>query len=240
MGYELDSDQVPAAPVIYGETLFVDAILPSLQVALFEPTYDWLTKLDTKYTKRTIKMLSLQQAQSLKGPVFIKPVDEKLFQAKVYQNPSDLDSEKHLSPDTAVLISDPIELTLEIRSFICDRRIASCSAYLRSGEIATDVTGDWSLTADETQGALGFLEKLLIDKNVPLPPALVIDIGLCTNHEWVVVEANPCWGAGLCGCDPDKVLEVLQKACVNKSGLAPDLCIWDRSTHSNTISLEGG
>src|SRR5262245_4463220 len=36
----------------------------------------------------------------------------------------------------------------------------------------------------------------------PLPKSCVIDVGYQPLKDWVLVEANATWGAGLNGCDP--------------------------------------
>ena len=42
----------------------------------------------------------------------------------------------------------------------------------------------------------------------------MIDVGLTVEAGWAVVEANPCWGAGIYACDPSAVLNVLARACL--------------------------
>jgi hypothetical protein len=43
---------------------------------------------------------------------------------------------------------------------------------------------------------------------------VVVDVGRMTGRGWGVVEANPAWASGLCGCDPAGVLPVLRRATV--------------------------
>jgi hypothetical protein len=44
-----------------------------------------------------------------------------------------------------------------------------------------------------------------------LPRTVVLDIGL-QERGWSVIEFNGTWGAGLNGCDPEKVLPAILAA----------------------------
>ena len=56
--------------------------------------------------------------------------------------------------------------------------------------------------------------RRLADELVTLPPAIVLDVGRLATGGWAVVEGNPAWASGLCGCDPAAVLSVLAAATV--------------------------
>ncbi|MBD1904208.1 MULTISPECIES: ATP-grasp domain-containing protein [Cyanophyceae] len=58
------------------------------------------------------------------------------------------------------------------------------------------------------------METLLPDERVEILQATVIDVGVIQGRGWAVVEQNAAWGAGLYGCDPIEVLEVLRYAVV--------------------------
>jgi len=45
---------------------------------------------------------------------------------------------------------------------------------------------------------------------------VVIDVGLIANRGWGVIEFNAAWGAGLNGCDPEKVLPAILAASGGK------------------------
>jgi hypothetical protein len=45
-----------------------------------------------------------------------------------------------------------------------------------------------------------------------LPRAVVVDVGLIAGRGWAVIEFNAAWGAGLNGCDPEKVLPAILEA----------------------------
>jgi hypothetical protein len=77
--------------------------------------------------------------------------------------------------------------------------------------------------------ALGFAETLLADSRVPVPPALVLDVGMIHDRGWAVVEANAAWGAGIYGCEPDKVLVALARASVRRDAVSPEDAPWVRA-----------
>jgi hypothetical protein len=57
-----------------------------------------------------------------------------------------------------------------------------------------------------------FIQTILEDERVEIPLAATIDIGVIRERGWAIVEQNAVWGAGLYGCDPIRVLEVLPHA----------------------------
>jgi hypothetical protein len=71
---------------------------------------------------------------------------------------------------------------------------------------------------------------VLADADVELPPAVVVDVGRMEGHGWGVVEANPAWASGLCGCDPAGVLPVLRRAAVSRGAVAEADRRWVRRT----------
>lgn len=92
----LQSYSVPARlrerePVLYAETLLVDAVAEPLGLVLLEPTYDWLPRLPIPYRKREITLRTLGLARQLSSPAFVKPVDERIFPARVYATGSEIE-----------------------------------------------------------------------------------------------------------------------------------------------------
>jgi hypothetical protein len=65
---------------------------------------------------------------------------------------------------------------------------------------------------------------------VALPPAVVVDVGRMAGRGWGVVEANPAWASGLCGCDPAGVLPVLRRATVPQDAVSEAERCWVRRT----------
>ena len=59
----------------------------------------------------------------------------------------------------------------------------------------------------------------MADLNIPMPPAIVLDVGLIAGQGWAVIETNPAFASGIYGCDPDAVLRVLRRASTRRSAL---------------------
>jgi hypothetical protein len=202
---------VEGTPVLYGETIFADAISEELGVSVVTPTHTWLPSLPSRFLQREVRLMTL--AESLAGafPAFIKPPDDKLFAARVYPDAASLAAVTQGFDDaTPVLVSSPVSFAVEYRGFVANRRVAALSAYIRGGAVADG----WEELPGEREGALALLEEIVADSSVELPPALVIDVGQLSSGSWAVVEANPAWASGLCGCDPTLILPVLAAATV--------------------------
>lgn len=206
-------------PVVYGEALFVAAIADQLSLALLETPFDWLTHLPYRYRRRKIAYATLGEARALTEAAFIKPVTDKCFAAKVYPTGIALPGVDLFHDDTPVLIADPVQWIAEFRCFILERRVVTFSPYLRGGESAQELDDSWPFLLDEEEQVLVFVEDLLSDPEFSLPSAVVLDVGLIADRGWAIVEANPVWASGLCGCDPVAVLPVIQRSCIQQERL---------------------
>ncbi len=198
---------------IYGEALFVEAIADQLGRPLVQPALDWLARLPLPLRRRALKFTTLGEARRLAQPAFIKPADNKCFQAQVYASGAALPRTAELPEDTPTLISEPVEWVVEFRCFVADRRVLAHSVYAREGALAQAEDGGWPCSQEERDAALSFAATLLADPRVEMPEAVVLDVGLIRDRGWAAVELNPAWGSGLYGCDPTRALEVIARTC---------------------------
>jgi hypothetical protein len=200
---------------LYGEPTFVEVIAAQLGLALIDAPSDWLPGLPERHRRRTIAMSTLAEVRaSLVRPTFVKPADgRKAFEGKVYDSPARLPGEEILPGSTPVFTCEPVTWDIEFRCFVLEGSVAAMSPYLRDGELALTEDGIWEASDDDTQEARNYATELLADAQVPIPPAIVLDIGRIKDRGWAVVESNAAWGAGLYGCDPQVVLEVLARSC---------------------------
>lgn len=218
-----------SAGLIYAEPLFAHAVADPLGTALIEPAFDWLAMLPSDWKQREIQFTTLDQARSGAFPAFIKPADDKCFPAAVYASQATFVEVTNVVPgDTPVLMSEPVRWTLEFRCFVSERRCETMSIYLRNGELARDSDGHWVTGDAEISAATGFLQALLADAAVKIPPATVIDVGHIADVGWAVIEANAAWGSGIYGCDAEAVLRVIERACVPCSKVTEDDRYWIR------------
>lgn len=213
----------PAA--VYGEPLYGEAIAAQLELALLDAPQDWLPGLPEEHRKRDIRVSTLGEARQWETPVFVKPADgRKGFEGAVYEGGDGLPPVAALPDTTAVLMAEPVRWELEVRCFVRDGELVTLSPYARFGELAQARDDSWPISAAEEAAARKYLERLLSD--VPVAPSVVLDIGLIEGRGWAVVESNSAWGAGVYGCDPAGILEVLERGCVPRAQLDPFDAVW--------------
>lgn len=218
-GFAVGGSLAGRDPVLYGETLFADAVMEALGIGLLQPTDDWLPRLPERHRLRHVRLATLKEARTLTKAAFVKPPDEKWFPARVYSSGAALEVGPELALDLPVLIAEPVVFEVELRFFVKEREVAGCSVYVRDGDIARR-DGEWIAEPEEEGAARAFVEGLLRDPEVELPAAVVVDAGRIRDRGWAVVEANAAWASGLCGVDPRAVLPVLRRAAVPRASVA--------------------
>jgi hypothetical protein len=215
--------------VLYGEPLFADVVAGPLGLALLECPPDWLTRLPSQYLQREVRSATLAEARGCTAPTFIKPALDKCFQAGVYSTGTALLATVAVLPETTpVLLSEPVEWEIEFRCFVLERTVSAMSAYLREGELVEAEDGSWPASPEETTEAEKYIHSVLADPAVPLPPAVVVDIGRIAGQGWAIIEANAAWGSGLYGCDPEYVLAVLGRASLKEDAVTANERAWVR------------
>lgn len=207
--WEMPIDLEVRDPVFYGEPIFCDLVAGWLGYQLDTPSEFCLGKMPYELIKRQVRYTTYFEAQKLTQPKFIKPPIHKRFAARVYQNPS-LELNHPADPQEPVLISDPVEFGIEIRSFILDRKIVTFSPYV--GHWAAR-SNRWDLMPEEAPGFENFVKKVVT--SVGTSAAYVLDVGFIKNKGWAVIEVSPVSSSSIYGCDPKKVLEVLRRAKKN-------------------------
>ncbi|MFJ5804444.1 ATP-grasp domain-containing protein [Streptomyces decoyicus] len=198
----------------YGGPAFAARVVDDLEVALLEPSDDWLAALPYEYTGRRIAMAPLGEARRLSRPAFVKPPSDKSFPAAVYASGSCLPTGPELPPDMPVQISDVVTWGAEFRLYLLDGEVRTGSQYATFGR----------LDAERLDGhryedtVLEFADDLLATCGGGLPSAVVVDIGLLSTPEhgaadqWAVVEANMAWFSNCYAADPDRVLDVVLRS----------------------------
>jgi ATP-grasp domain-containing protein len=146
----------------------------------------------TKFLNRQVTLQTLGETLSGTLPSFVKPVTPKQFRGTVYESSDALAVEcRGLPPDTPVFVSEPVSFTAEARTFVVDGLVLDAAVYEGKAE---------------TVGAATFVEALT--NSMSLPRA-VVDVGFIDTRGWAVIEFNAAWGAGLNGCDSDRVLPAI-------------------------------
>jgi hypothetical protein len=201
---EIDDPEI----VVYVEAFYAPTIARMIGRKLLDPPEDWLVKLPYEFARRWIALTTLGEARGLREPTFVKPPNNKSFEAKVYRSGADLPHE--FDDEMAVLTAEPVDWEVELRCFCLDGKVMTLSPYLRSGVHARQT--DYAASNDELRAATDFAEAVLAATTAMTPPAVVLDVGQIAGRGWAVVEANGAWGSGIYGCDPNAVLDTILHA----------------------------
>jgi hypothetical protein len=198
---------------LYGGPALASAVAPDLDVALLEPTDDWLTSLPFEYTQRDIALTTLGEARWSRTPVFVKPPRDKTLTAGVYADGSRLPGNDRYPASTPVLVSEIVTFLAEYRLFVLDGAVHAASRYATHGRLDPA-----PLDACSHRDAVRDFAAELLDASADsLPSAVVVDVGLASNPDrgdehWAVVEANMAWFSASYAADPDRVLDVVLRA----------------------------
>jgi hypothetical protein len=198
---------------IYGEPLFAHHVAQILGRKLDDPPLNFPPKLPAKWRGRDVCLSTLAEARKIPMQAFIKPADEKCFDARIYWTGAELPPLGVLPGDLPVLVQAIVHWELEFRCFCLDRKVVTLSPYWRNDQLANAEDGSWPAGRDELHNAKEFCERVLACDSIDLPAAVVLDVGVMKNFGWAVVECNAAFSSGLYGCDPVAVLEVLRRAC---------------------------
>lgn len=201
--------KAPLPLAIYGESLWANFVAEQLGGELYEPPLDWLARLPPHLLGRKVEFCTLLEAREKAFPLFVKPAGEKEFEARVYASAADLPPDEDRQESQWVLVSDVVEWEVEYRCFLHNDRVLTASSYWR-GEVSTqDEIGNYPSPPDELAAAIELAEKVARKKRSFGEFAVVIDVGILRGFGWAVVEANPAFGSGIYGCDPEVVLKVI-------------------------------
>lgn len=206
-------DISPDEVVVYGEPLFAQHVAQTIGLRLQEPPVDWLPRLPSRWRAREVRLTTLAEARTVSTRSFVKPAEEKCFEARVYASGAELPRPGPLPEDLPVLVQEVVNWNSEFRCFVADRKVETLSAYRRDGQPAKTEDGLWAANDAELEEARRFCQSLLNDTSIPIPEAVAMDVGVIQNRGWAVIECNAAFGAGIYGCDPIEVLGVLRRAC---------------------------
>ena len=186
---------------LYGYDSFCLVLAQVLELNLAMPKDEDVAKVSPPYLKRNIEILTISAIDQITFPKFIKPVTPKLFKAAIFESATDLKIQiEDIAPKEHIMCSDIIVIEKELRSFILDNQIQDLAYYEGTGELAAPKA---------------FIESFLATTTLEFPNTFVLDLGYNEEDGWFIIEFNSCWGAGLNGCAPEKVLDCIRAASFN-------------------------
>lgn len=191
----------------YGNLLHLDLIKDQLPI-IFEIIDPTILPQLTEFTGRNIRLVKYQNLNVIDKPYFIKPVNIKWFEAKVYQ-PGESISGTPMFNDL-IYIQDIVDFESEIRCFVLNGKIETASYYILNKVV-------WDLT--NLDPAYINCDTFVYATNIPnmvkqiydrynLPKGLVMDFGL-TKDGWKLIEFNEPHASGLYYCNWQKCFEVI-------------------------------
>ena len=231
-------------PVVYVSTDIILPVIQTLDLALLEPPFDLLARLPERFVRRTVELATFSDLDRLQGPTFVKPADplDKWFDPGVYSDIRDIRTRGRVSPDSPVLLSEPVSWSVEYRYFVLlnenDRRVNSTpiaqraaseviagSPYLAYGRPAWKPF-DPKLPAAIPNAGLALVDAMCAAMRGNLPPAFVVDVGMIEESGFAIVEFNPVWSAGLLGADPRAILRALRRTTGHRQELSENDARW--------------
>lgn len=186
----------PSSVRVYGPDTFGLVLADIYGLSLVEPPQEVALDLPQKFLRRRVKGGPLREALDWQYPSFVKPFVPKAFGARIYGSAEELSKETEgMDPDARVLASEIVSIQAEARAFVLDGLVLDCAVYEGTTEAA---------------GAMRCAKEVAALPH--FPAAFVLDLALVHDGEWVFLEANAAWGAGLNGCDAAKVLPAIERA----------------------------
>lgn len=192
-----------------------------IDLALSAPSADWFATLPATITGRTLTVTTagiLAAHATLAAPVnMVKLAEAKhpgfaATRVKGAQEAAELVAAADLPAETRLLLADRyLTCASEYRAFCVGRDVLTVSAYLVEDETWSPALHRHRASFHEQAAA--WLTEVLRDL-LPgeVPPACVLDVAKQENGDFVLLEANTTWGAGIYGCDPDAVLTAVLAA----------------------------
>lgn len=181
---------------LYGPDTFCEVLAQKLALELISPVQGMVARVGHEWTHRKVSLSTLSEVRRLTFPIFVKSLAPKVFRARCYSNVRELDDEcRELDDGCPVIISEPVEFTCEVRTFIRGCVVRTGSVYRGEGDV---------------QLALKFAQEFSAQFGSDL--TYVLDVGLIAGRGWGVVESNAAWGAGLNGCDPRAAARCIAEA----------------------------
>jgi len=204
----------------YGNTIHAAQIEDQLPFTFSKIDYSALAKIP-QCTNRNIHYHNFGDLkQPITKDIFIKPVREKLFDARIYKKGETITESPPL--DSKIYISDIIDFRNEVRCFILDGKVATSSLYIIGKEIYSDITenANFDKWIDDTE--IPQIVEFICSK-FAMPRGFVIDFGVTADRKLSIVEFNEAPFCSLYHCNPDKCLDAIIASVEDKNIIPPEI-----------------
>ncbi len=226
--YRIQGTQFPdalkeVALLVYCEGFMAEYVSQQLNVVLLRPEIDALAKVDQSLLHRRVTFCQKAALMPFSQPTFVKPADQKFFQAGVYHSIDEIVGLDECPDDDPIFMSDVVDFVEEYRFFCLDGAVLTGSIYLKAGEFI----GDDRALPEPSADLWDFANRILQAVGGMVPPGVVVDVGVLADGRFALIEFNPVWASGIYGCDPVQVLSVLEGACFMRSEMPPNLAKYE-------------
>lgn len=181
---------------VYGNETFCLVLQEKLDLVLTTPPDDLILSASRDLLSRTVIRESLLASATLAFPRFVKSMIPKIIASRVYGAAAELtEFAAGLPADTELLCSDPVRFVAEARAFVLRGQVLDVALYEGDGALAN---------ASHCVAA--------VVESMALPDAVVVDVGELADGTWALIEFNAAWGAGLNGCEAERIVPALVAA----------------------------
>jgi hypothetical protein len=190
---------------------------------------------------RTVRAARAVNLCAPQRPFFAKLAEAKTdaMPARVYESKKDFFAARLAACvpwDAWINTSSLVDYVSEARFFIAHRKITAASVYLHRGKEWGDISPGDSEAAGARIKLYPFINELLRDQRVAMPPGLVIDAGVDSAGRCSVIEANASWSSNPYGCNTPGVVESIA-AAHDFAGEYPEWAWQIDAVHANARPL---
>jgi hypothetical protein len=107
--------------------------------------------------------------------------------------------------DELIWVSDPVQISREIRFFIVGGQIVTASQYKEYG-----VAKHQAVSKTGIPFYAYMMAEMFLEEKGSIDDAFVMDLGFTTHNDWRIVELNNFNSSGLYECNTDAIIRALQ------------------------------
>jgi hypothetical protein len=194
-------------------------VAAGVELNLSAPGPHWLAALAVELTGRRVWSGTVAELSDAPRHGYAKPADAKVpaLPARWYERTSDFAEVAHqlLGGDAHVQVADRLlDIDVEFRSFVVDRRAVTTSAYVRhDGTRRRTYEPSWDHDPRvDAAAAHRYANAVTIELGDAQPNSYALDIARLTDGRHVVIEANAAWGSGAYRSDPHRYVAAVLDA----------------------------
>jgi hypothetical protein len=190
----------------YGNTLHAE-YMPGkpFQFHVIPPDFiQQVYRLNPDYVGRSVVSARLSDiAEPLTTDLFVKPVYQKYFEARVYRAGERV-SNSATNPQDWCYIQGIINPIDEIRCFVVDGKILTASTYRQNKVFECEYI------PEPPSEVITMVSDICSKLNIAY--GVVLDFARLDTGKWVFLEVNESWASGIYDNDPVKCLECIAKS----------------------------